>query len=151
MDDLTLIKIRLALQDLNAAFTYLLDHDKTDDLVDLFTEDAVYTHGERRSEGRTAIRMLFAARSAIGVRTTRHVSSGLILHIDGESSARGTSVCLTFAYDGAPPITPATPYLVADFDDAYRLCADGRWRIAARDIRRIFAAAGNPGPMGVAR
>ena len=151
MDDLTLIKIRLALQDLNAAFTYLLDHDKTDDLVDLFTEDAVYTHGERRSEGRTAIRMLFAARSATGVRTTRHVSSGLILHIDDESSARGTSVCLTFAYDGAPPITPATPYLVADFDDAYRLCADGRWRIAVRDIRRIFAAAGNSGPMGVAR
>jgi hypothetical protein len=151
MDDLTLIKIRLALQDLNAAFTYLLDHDKIDDLVDLFTEDALYTHGERRSEGRTAIRMLFAARSAAGARTSRHVSSGLILHIDSESSARGTSVCLTFAQDGPPPITPATPYLVADFDDEYRLCADGRWRIAVRGIRRIFAAAGNPGPVGAAR
>jgi ketosteroid isomerase-like protein len=151
MDDLTLIKIRFALQDLNVAFTYLLDHDRVDDLADLFTEDAVYTHGERRSEGRTAIRMLFAARSAAGVRTCRHMSTGLMLHIDGESSARGSSVCMTFAHDGQPPITPATPYLVADFDDVYRLCADGRWRIAVRDIRRIFAAAGNPGPVGAAR
>jgi ketosteroid isomerase-like protein len=151
MDDLTLIKTRFALEDLNAAFTYLLDHDQVDDLADLFTEDAVYTHGERRSEGRTAIRALFATRSAAGVRTSRHMSSGLRLHIDSDSTARGTSVCMTFAYDGPPPITPATPYLVADFNDAYRLCADGRWRIAVRNIRRIFAAAGNSGPVGVAR
>jgi hypothetical protein len=75
----------------------------------------------------------------------------LRLHIDSDSTARGTSVCMTFAYDGPPPITPATPYLVADFNDAYRLCADGRWRIGVRNIRRIFAAAGNSGPVGVAR
>lgn len=151
MDELAEIRIRLALQDLNAAFTYNLDHDQVDALAGLFTEDALYTHGERRSEGRAAIRALFTARTAPGPRTARHLATGLILQIDSESAARGTSVCLTFAGDGLPTITPADPYLVADFSDVYRLCADGRWRIAARDIRRIFAAEGNPGPIGSVR
>jgi hypothetical protein len=81
----------------------------------------------------------------------RHVSSGLRLAIESDSKATGTSVCLTFAYDGPPPVTPATPYLVADFEDEYRRCADGRWRIAVRHIHRIFVAEGNPGPAGMRR
>lgn len=39
------------------------------------------------------------------------------------------------------------PHLVADFEDRYRLCDDGRWRIAERHIRRIFEAPDNPGPV----
>jgi ketosteroid isomerase-like protein len=147
MDNLLQIQIRLALEDLNTGFTHYLDHERIDELVDLFTEDALYTHGERRSEGRQEIRALFEQRAAAGVRTCRHLSTGLRLAIENATAARGTSVCLTFAYDGAPPVTPATPYLVADFDDAYRLCADGKWRFATRHIRRIFTAASNPGPV----
>ena len=147
MDGLQSIQIRLALEDLNTGFTHYLDHDRIDELVDLFTEDAIYTHGERRSEGRATIRALFERRAAAGVRTCRHLSTGLRLEIDHATAARGTSVCLTFAYDGPPPVTPATPFLVADFDDAYRLCADGKWRFAARHIRRIFTAANNSGPV----
>src|SRR5215469_16283685 len=100
MDDLTLIRIRLALQDLNAAFTHNLDHGNIDELVDLFTEDALYTHGQRRSEGREEIRKLFVARAAAGVRTVRHIASGLRVEVDSATAARGTSVCLTFAHDG---------------------------------------------------
>ena len=59
MDALTLIKIRLALAELNTAFTHNLDHGKLEELVDLFTEDALYTHAKRRSEGREEIRQLF--------------------------------------------------------------------------------------------
>jgi ketosteroid isomerase-like protein len=148
MDTLLRIQIRLALEDLNTGFTHYLDHDRIDELIDLFTEDALYTHGERRSEGRAAIRSLFERRAAAGVRTSRHLATGLRLEIDGPALARGSSVCLTFAFDGAPPATPATPYLVADFEDSYRLCGDGKWRIAVRHIRRIFTAAANPGPVG---
>jgi ketosteroid isomerase-like protein len=151
MDDLALIRIRLALEDLNSAFTHHLDHDQLGELVDLFTEDAVYTHGERRSQGRAAIRALFTARAAAGVRTCRHLASGLRVEIDSDTSARGTSVCLTFAFDGPAPVTPATPHLVADFEDVYRRCADGKWRIAVRNIRRIFVAADNTGPVGLRR
>jgi hypothetical protein len=148
VDELHLLRIRFALQDLNAEYTYLLDHNRVDALAELFTEDAVYTHGNRRSDGRGAIRALFAARSSSGSRTARHLSTGLKVHIDSESVARGSSVCLTFAFDGLPPITPAIPYLVADFEDTYRFCADGRWRFSARNIQRIFVAEGNPGPVG---
>jgi|SRR5580658_2926396 ketosteroid isomerase-like protein len=148
MDEIAAIGIRFALQDLNTAFTYFLDHDRIDELADLFTDDALYTHGARESQGRAAIRALFEARRSAGVRTCRHMSTGLMLEIESESSAHGCSVCLTFAYDGAPPVTPATPYLVADFEDRYRLCTDGRWRIAVRHIRRVFTAAENRGPVG---
>ena len=148
MDELSRIKIRLALEDLNTAFTYCLDHDRIDALVDLFTEDALYTHGERRSQGRGEVRALFERRAAGGVRTCRHLSTGLRLDIESLTAARGTSVCLTFAFDGPAPVTPATPYLVADFLDVYRLCADGKWRIAVRQIHRIFVAATNAGPVG---
>ncbi len=151
MDEFAQIRIRLALEDLNTGFTHFLDHDRLDELVDLFTEDAVYTHGERRSVGREAVRAVFLARAAGGVRTVRHVASGLRLSIESDSKATGTSVCLTFAYDGSPPVTPATPYLVADFEDEYRRCADGRWRIAVRHIHRIFVAESNPGPQGLRR
>jgi ketosteroid isomerase-like protein len=148
MDALTLIKIRLALEDLNTAFTHNLDHGKLDDLVDLFTEDALYTHAKRRSEGKEEIRKLFLARAAAEVRTVRHLASGLRLEIESPTAARGTSVCLTFAHDGEPPAPHATPHLVADFEDEYRLCEDGQWRFAVRHIRRIFVAADNTGPAG---
>ena len=151
IDGLLRIEIRLALEDLNSDFTHHLDHDRIDELVDLFTEDALYTHGDRRSEGRAAIRALFERRAAAGVRTCRHLSAGLRLDIESLTAARGTSVCLTFAFDGPPPVTPATPYLVADFEDSYRLCPDGRWRIAVRRIKRIFTAAANVGPVGAVR
>lgn len=148
MDDLARIKIRLALEDLNSAFTHNLDHGKLDELVDLFTEDALYTHAKRRSEGREQIRKLFVARDAAGVRTVRHLASGLRLEIESPTQARGTSVCLTFAHDGEPPAPHATPHLVADFEDVYRLCEDGRWRFAVRHIQRIFVAPDNTGAAG---
>jgi hypothetical protein len=141
------LRIRLALEDLNSAFTHHLDHGNVDALVALFTDDALYTHGERRSEGRAEIAALFRRRTAGGPRTVRHLQTGLMIEIESAARATGTSVCLTFAADGEPPL-PATPYLVADFDDAYERGADGRWRFRERRISRIFVAGDNPGPIG---
>jgi ketosteroid isomerase-like protein len=144
------LEIRLALEDLNADFAYYLDHGRIDALVDLFCEDALYTHGERRSQGRNEIETLFRKRASGVERTSRHLYSGLRLSIDGATEARGTSVCLTFAADGPPP-HPAEPLLVADFEDRYRRCEDGRWRFIERHIRRIFSDPANPGPVGIQR
>ena len=141
------LEIRLALEELNSAFAYHLDHGEIPELVELFTEDAVYTHGSRRSEGRPAIEALFHRRAGNGPRTARHIYSGLRITIDGPDRARGTSVCLSFAADGLPPL-PAVPFLVADFNDVYALGKDGRWRFAERHIERIFVGENNPGPVG---
>jgi hypothetical protein len=147
VDALTRIQIRLAIEDLNTSFTYHLDHNEIDQLVDLFAVDAVYTHGARISRGRAAIRGLFEARRSAGVRTARHLYSGLRLNIEDQANATGSSVCMTFAFDGPAPVPNALPHLVADFEDRYRCDPDGRWRIAERNIRRIFVAADNPGPL----
>jgi hypothetical protein len=143
------IEIRFALEDLNAAFAHHLDHGEVDALVDLFAEDALYTHGSRRSEGRAAIEALFRNRTAGGPRTSRHLYSGLRFDIESRTRARGTSVCLTFAEDGSPPL-PATPFLVADFTDVYQCCDDGRWRFAERHISRVFVGSKFTGPVGQA-
>ena len=145
-----LLRIRLALEDLNTDFVHFLDHDDVDALIDLFCDDAIYTHGERRSEGRSEITDLFRNRAASGTRTARHIQSGLRLEIESATEARGTSCCLTFAGDGAPPL-PAKPLLVADFIDVYRLCDDGKWRFQRRDIKRIFVDPAHPDPVGVRR
>jgi hypothetical protein len=142
------LTIRLAIEDLNAAFAYHLDHNQIEPLVDLFTANARYSHGERRTEGREALRALFIARTAAGVRTTRHLYSGLRIDIHDERTASGHCVCMAFAANQAAPIGFCAPHLVADFIDRYVLGTDGRWRIEQRDIQRIFAArndgAGSP-------
>lgn len=135
------LDIRLAIEDLNAAFAHHLDHGEIDELANLFTADALYTHGERRSQGRDEIKKLFKNRVAKGPRTSRHLYSGLRVAIESKSSATGTSVCMSFAADGEPPL-PAKPFLVADFIDHYRLDNDGRWRFAARHIERVFVGEG---------
>lgn len=135
------LEIRLGLEDLNAAFARHLDHNEIDALVDLFTNDALYTHGERVSRGRDEIERLFRNRAAKGPRTSRHLLSGLRLTIESATEATGSSVCLSFAADGVPPL-PARPFLVADFEDRYRLDDDGRWRFAERHIHRVFVGDG---------
>lgn len=147
VDALTRIQIRLALEDLNTSFTHHLDHNEVDQLVNLFTADALYTHGSRVSRGRQAIRELFEGRRSAGVRTARHLYSGLRLNIEDDANATGTSVCMTFAFDGPVPVRNTLPHLVADFEDRYRCDSEGHWRIAERHIRRIFVAPDNPGPV----
>ncbi|HEX7080652.1 MAG TPA: nuclear transport factor 2 family protein [Gammaproteobacteria bacterium] len=144
------IEIRLALEDLNSAFTRCLDHGDIDALVGLFTEDALYTHGARRSKGRKAIEALFRARTAAGPRTSRHLYSGLTLEIESRTRAAGTSVCMTFAQAGLPPLSPAVPILVADFHDVYVRGDDGRWLFESRRIERIFEDPSAGGPVGMA-
>jgi len=143
-------EIRVRLEELNADFAYFLDPGQVDALIDLFCEDAHYSHGARHSHGRDEIAALFRARASGIPRTSRHIYSGLRFEITSATMASGTSVCLTFAADGPPP-HPASPLLVADFEDRYLRCADGRWRFRERHIRRIFVDPTSPGPIGVKR
>lgn len=138
--------IRQEITNLNNDFCYYLDRGMVDELVNLFCEDATYTHGRRTSNGRAEVKQLFEGRRGAKNRTTRHFQSGLRIQVTDSAHASGQSVCLTFGANAPPPVSPATPYLVADFIDEYRLCADGRWRIRSRHIERIFVAEDNRGP-----
>jgi len=145
---LSLLETRLALEELNTNFCFCLDHGRIDQLLALFTEDALYTHGNRRSVGRAEIAAVFDQRTATGPRTARHLYSGLRLQLHSPDRASGSSVCMTFASAGEAPLVPAIPHLVADFLDEYQRGTDGIWRIRERHIKRIFVAADNHGPVG---
>lgn len=141
------IETRLAIEDLNRDFCHYLDYGMVEELADLFTEDCSYSHGNRVSSGRGEVCALFLDRIAVGVRTSRHLQTGLKIVMLDSRNATGKSVCLTFGCDQSPPISPATPFLVADFIDEYLRSSDGRWRIHKRHIERIFTAAENKGPV----
>jgi ketosteroid isomerase-like protein len=148
---MTRVENLLAIEELNAAFAHHLDHDEVAPLVALFTDDAVYSHGSRRSVGREEIAAFFRSRTAAGQRTARHICSGLRVTFDGADIARATSVWLTFAHDGPPPVAHCNPFLVADFTDIYRRDAEGQWRIERRHIEPIFRNPSIPPPGGAAR
>lgn len=131
------IEDRLALEDLNTAFCYLLDNNDVPKLVELFAPDAVYLSGDKRAEGRDQLREYFMARTKNGPRTSRHIYSGLQVQISDENRASGRSVCLSFAQNGLPPLPPE-PFMVADFEDVYVRAASGRWLIAERKILPVF-------------
>lgn len=137
---------RLAIEDLNAAFAWHLDHGEIDALVALFTEDALYTNGARRSEGRAEIETFFRSRTASGPRTARHLMTGLRVTFQGETCASGTSVWLSFAANGLPPIEHCAPFMVADFVDDYVRDAESAWRIARRHIEPVFRNPAIPPP-----
>lgn len=151
LTELERLSIRAALEDLNTAFCYHLDHDEVDALLELFTDDVYYTHGSRVSRGKAELEQVFRSRSAKETRTARHLYSGLRLDIESATRARGTCVCMTFADYGEPPLQPAIPTLVADFVDEYVRGDDGRWRIRERHIHRIFVDPKNTGPIGQKR
>ncbi|HZF27985.1 MAG TPA: nuclear transport factor 2 family protein [Gammaproteobacteria bacterium] len=148
MTELERLAIRVALEDLNTAFCYHLDHDEVEPLLELFTDDVFYTHGPRRSNGKAELEQVFRSRTAASPRTARHLYSGLKVEIESATHARGTCVCMTFAQNGVPPLAPAIPTLVADFVDVYERGADGKWRIRERHIHRIFVDPANTGPVG---
>jgi hypothetical protein len=151
LSELERLTIRAALEDLNTAFCYHLDHDDVDALLELFVDDVHYTHGTRVSRSKPELEKVFRSRSATEKRTARHMYSGLKLDIQSSTLARGTCVCMTFGAYGEPPLSPAIPTLVADFVDAYVRGDDGRWRFQERHIHRIFVAPDNAGPLGQTR
>jgi len=138
---------RLAIADLIAEFAYLIDHDRSDEVADLFTEDGSYGRisGER-SVGRDALKRVYAARSARGVRTARHLFTNVRLAFESNDLVRGTCILLLFAEDGLPPL-PAEVNLVSDYEDVFRRSDDGRWRFASRTVRHVFVHPDNRPPV----
>ncbi|MCY1672620.1 nuclear transport factor 2 family protein [Novosphingobium sp. SL115] len=112
-----------------ALYANLNDDARWDEVVALYAEDGVMfrpTAPDAGIEGRAAILAAFKARPA---RTTRHVCSNVVIDVDSENSARGTSAMLLFTGEGAP--------LVGSFHDRFVRTAEG-WRFAERRGSLIF-------------
>jgi ketosteroid isomerase-like protein len=130
---------RQAIDALNTEFAYLIDHDHSEGVADLFTESGVQgVMGGQLVEGREAIRRSYAERKTRGVRTARHLFTNLRLTFESESRVRGSTILLLFAVDGPPPHY-AEPLGVADYEDIYERDPNGRWRFVSRLIRPVFS------------
>jgi hypothetical protein len=138
MDRTERLLTRLALEELNAEFAYRIDHNLSEQVADLFTEDGSYgrSTGER-SVGREAIRAAYRGRKDKGPRTARHIFTNLRLTYESDTRVHGSSILTLFAEDGVPPHV-AEVFLVADYDDVYERQADGRWLYRSRTITWLF-------------
>ena len=128
---------RLAIARLNDAFCHELDRGSPEGFARLFTLDAIYTNGPRRSETRDGVLAFARSRIAAGPRTSRHLAGGLHITFEGTDTATGISCCMAFTASGVPPITAIIPPVVADFHDVYRR-ENGAWLFAERHILPIF-------------
>ena len=148
----TLTELRPEIDAVLADWAWHLDHGEYDELVELFTEDALLITGAAELRGRAAIKSRYTERTV--VRTTRHLYSGLRLGPVGTGSAVGTSTDLTagagpaqvrarstwvnYAVNAPAPVDDVGVYLVADFDDVLTWCDDDQWRISERRIIPVF-------------
>ncbi|EHN74231.1 nuclear transport factor 2 family protein [Streptomyces coelicoflavus] len=107
--------------------------------ADLFTADGVWQwpHGDRRVEGREALRTYFGSRPAD--RLSRRVMTNILVTVDSATTATATSYLTTYRVDGyvdgmVPPRLPAN---VGHYEDTFRK-VDGEWLLAARTLFLAF-------------
>lgn len=138
MDRLMRAAIRCEIEALNAEFAFLIDHDLSERVPELFTEEGSYgrSTGER-SVGRDELRKVYAARAGRGARTARHIFTNLRLTIESERRAHGRTLLLLFAEDGIPPL-PAEVNLVSEYEDIYERGDDDIWRYKSRTVTTLF-------------
>ena len=132
----------ILIQKLNDDFCYELDRGTPEGFAALFTEDVIYTRGDRKSYGRDEVLAFAIGRTAKGPRTARHIANGLRIEFENENNAKGLSCCVTFAASAEPPIQSTEAVLVADFHDTYKKTA-GKWLFKERHIVAIFEKAPN--------
>lgn len=112
-----------------ALYANLNDEARWDEVAALYAEDGVMfrpTAPDAPVVGREAILAAFKSRPP---RTTRHICSNVVIDVESDDTARGTSAMLLFTGDGAP--------LVGSFHDRFVLTDDG-WRFAERRGSLLF-------------
>jgi len=119
-----------------AQYAWLNDERRFEELVALFTEDAVLyrpSAPERAIEGRAAILEAFCKRPPDTV--TFHVCSDVVIDVLDARTARGRSRILLLSAarpaQGAPAPDAARTPVPGVFRDSFRLTAQG-WRFAER-------------------
>jgi uncharacterized protein (TIGR02246 family) len=138
---------RAEIEELVFLHAWLLDHGRGEEIAELYTSDGVMVGVGPDRHGRDGI--LGYARARKPSRTARHVCSNVRVQKVDDERMTGTFIITLYRSDDTPPLD-ATPVAVADIDDEYRRCDDGRWRIARRRISIIFEAPAHRAQQGAA-
>jgi hypothetical protein len=132
--------IRAEIEALVTEHAWMQDNHQTHRLAELYTEGGRYLGVGPDLVGRAAITAYGARRAGMTQRRARHVVSNLRLVADGPKRIRGGCMVTLFRSDGEA-LAPADPIAVADAQDVYALCEDGRWRLEERRIVLAFESA----------
>lgn len=135
-------ELRAEIDSVLAGWAWHIDHGEFDGLAGLFTEDAHLSTGPVELHGRPQIRRRYADRT--GVRTTRHLYSGVLLSDVSPGSVRARSTWACYAANQPAPVDEAAIYLVADFHDVLRRCPNRRLRDLLTEELVMLQAAGGP-------
>ncbi|WP_079102282.1 nuclear transport factor 2 family protein [Streptomyces sp. TP-A0356] len=116
-------------------FVHRLDLGEPPSVAELFTEDGTWEwpEGERRIEGRDALRTYFATRPAD--RLSRRLMTNVLVTVASPTTATATSYFATHRVDGYPGgMVPAgPPTQVGHYEDVFRK-VDGTWLLASRTL-----------------
>lgn len=138
-------------------FIHRLDLGDPGSVAELFTPDGVWRwpFGDRRVEGREALRGYFASRPAD--RLSRRLMTNILVTVESEGTARAVSYLTTYRIDGysGGMVEPRLPVNVGHYEDIFRK-VDGTWLLAGRTVflpfgggtERLPAGDASPGPDG---
>ncbi|RPK88498.1 MULTISPECIES: nuclear transport factor 2 family protein [Streptomyces] len=116
-------------------FVRTLDLGEPGDVAELFTPDGVWVwaEGDRRIEGRDALRAYFGARPAD--RLSRRLCTNILVTLTSASTATASTYFTTYRVDGhtGGMLPPRLPVQVGHYEDRFRK-VDGRWLLAERAL-----------------
>ncbi|MGW3495961.1 nuclear transport factor 2 family protein [Streptomyces sp. NPDC001020] len=116
-------------------FVHRLDLGEPSSVSELFTPDGVWhwPDGDRRIEGREALRTYFASRPAD--RLSRRLMTNILVTVESTMTARSISYLTTYRVDGytGGMIEPRLPTQLGHYEDRFRN-VDGIWLLATRTV-----------------
>lgn len=120
-------------------FVYRLDLGDPSSVAELFTPDGVWEwpRGERRIEGRQALRRYFGSRPSD--RLSRRLVTNILVTATSDTDAAATSYLATYRIDGytGGMVEPRLPVNVGHYEDAFRKVS-GQWLLARRVTHLAF-------------
>ncbi|MBX9842524.1 MAG: nuclear transport factor 2 family protein [Xanthobacteraceae bacterium] len=132
--------IRCEIEALIVEHSWMLDNHKSDGLGELYVEDGRLTGIGPDRIGRAAIEAYGRDRAKMAVRKARHVNTNIRLVKDGPKRIRSLCTITLFRHDGDTMGT-ADPVALADAEDVFVHCDDGRWRFEERRLVLTFESA----------
>ncbi|MEY9964799.1 uncharacterized protein (TIGR02246 family) [Streptacidiphilus sp. MAP12-16] len=139
LDPMERLLAERACERLIVEFVHRLDLGDPSSVADLFTPDGVWLwpHGDRRVEGRDALRGYFGSRPKD--RLSRRISTNILVTVSSASAATATSYLATYRVDGytGGMVQPRLPANVGHYEDTFRK-VEGTWLLAARSTHLPF-------------
>lgn len=116
-----------------ARYNHAVDDGPWEEVVELFTPDAVLDLGAVTLEGRPAIARFYRERSEKAI-VSKHISADVVVDVVGRDQATVRSTVILHREMGG-----TTPVLIGGYVDRV-VCIGGEWRFTSRTLSVLFRA-----------